>query len=320
MIEASLVKVFNTVDITDITLLTGGLSGSAVYKLLIGEGVYILKLTSPGDRVKEYSSPLELAAAAGVAPKLYYYDQQQGISISAFINNQPLRDAFTPDQLVTNLATTIRTIHSIPFEGAGTDLFKTIDGLIHQFRESHAMSGPVFDECFRQYEILKAKYPIKDADRVFSHNDLNPGNILCDGERLLIIDWDVAALNNRYVDLANAANFFVHTEDQERAFLQVYFGYEADDYQMACFYAMRQLCRIIYSMLMFQLAMQGKPADYQHSQEMDGIDMKAFGALIGAGKLSLATYDGQLMFAKALLNTAVAQMRTPRFADTLAQF
>lgn len=318
--EALLLKTFNTIDITDLLLLTGGLSGSSVYKLVIGSGTYILKLTPVTNKIKEYPSPVELSAAAGIAPKLYAYDRMHGISISAFVENVPVGDVFTSDDLLIRLADLIKSIHAIPFEGPGVNIFETIDGLIYQFNESNMMTGPVFDECFRQYELLKSKYPIKDADSAFSHNDLNPGNILCDGKQLLIIDWDVATLNNRYVDLANSANFFVHTEDRERAFLKAYFGYEAANYEMACFYTMRQLCRIIYSMLMFNLAARQKPAGYLHSQEMDGIDIKTFGTFLGTGKLSLATYDGQLFYAKALLNTAVAQMRTPRFANALAQF
>jgi hypothetical protein len=82
---------------------------------------------------------------------------------------------------------------------------------------------------------------------------------------------------------------------------------------------MRQVCRIIYAMLMFQLTAQGKPADYAHNQEMEGISLRDFGALMAAGKISLATYEGQLMFGKALLNEAVAQMRVPRFITSLSQ-
>ncbi|UOE46517.1 phosphotransferase [Mucilaginibacter sp. SMC90] len=318
-VEAALLRAFNSANVTDVSLLSGGLSGSSVYKIVVNNRAYTLKLNPENTEAKS-AVPLELAAAAGVAPKLYYNDRQQGVAISDFIDSKPVHSFFTPDKLVTELAATIKGIHAIPFDTKGTDLFETVDGLIHQFKKSNMISGPVFEECFLNYEMLKDVYPRTTADKVFSHNDLNPGNILCADEKLWIIDWDAAALNDRYIDLANAANFFVHTEDLESVFLCAYFGHEADDYQKACFYTMRQICRIIYSMLMFQLAVNCKPTGYKHSQEMDGVDMKAFGALMGSGKISLAVYEGQLMYAKALLNTAVAQMRTPRFADSLEKF
>jgi hypothetical protein len=50
---------------------------------------------------------------------------------------------------------------------------------------------------------------------------------------------------------------------------------------------------------------------------MEGIDLPAFGAMMAAGKLSFAEYDGQLMFGKALINTALVQMRSDRFIKEL---
>jgi thiamine kinase-like enzyme len=303
-VEAALMQVFNTTTIEDISLLAGGLSTSPVYKIVVHNKPYVLKLSENGVP----------AATAGIAPPLHYQDK--GISISSFIDNKPIRAVFAPDKLIRELAGTIKAIHAIPCNASGSNLQATIDGMIEKFRQNNILSGPTFDECFKQYETIKSKYPWNDTDKVFSHNDLNPGNILCDGERIWIIDWDVAFLNDRYIDLANVANFFVHTEEQEKAFLDIYFDHLTDDYKTARFYIMRQVCRIIYAMLMFDLAARNKTI---HNQDMEGISLREFGALMGAGKLSLATYDGQLMFGKALVNEAVHQMRSARFSTSLAQ-
>jgi hypothetical protein len=40
----------------------------------------------------------------------------------------------------------------------------------------------------------------------------------------------------------------------------------------------------------------------------------------GAGKLSLASYEGQLLFGKALINEALNNMLSPRFASSIGQF
>jgi hypothetical protein len=307
-VEAALLQAFGSTAVTDISLVSGGLSGSYVYKL---NQQYVLKLNET-----PLSEPLTLAADAGIAPTLYY--AANGVYISEYIHNRPIRSAFLPDKLIVELAGAIKAIHAIPYNTVGNDLQRTIATMIDNFKRTNILSGQVFDECFQQYEIINSKYPWQDTNKVFSHNDLNPGNILCDGEKVWIVDWDVASLNDRYVDLANVANFFVHTDEQEKSFLQIYFD-NVDEYKTARFYIMRQVCRIIYAMLMFQLAAQGKPADYAHNQEMEGISLRDFGALMAAGKISLATYEGQLMFGKALLNEAVAQMRVPRFITSLSQ-
>ncbi|GAA3928417.1 phosphotransferase [Chitinophaga oryziterrae] len=316
-VEMALLQAFGTSAVTDISLLAGGLSASSVYKIVVHNKPYVLKLNAHATAT--LPKPLVLAAAAGIAPPLHYQDIENGISISGFIDSKPIRAVLAPDKLIAELAGTLKAIHSVPCEVEGDDLQGTIDGMIDRFRQTNMLSGPVFDECFGHYEKIRDKYPWKDTNKVFSHNDLNPSNILYDGERIWIIDWDVAFLNDQYIDLANVANFFVHTGEQESILLNKYFDNAADDYKTARFFVMRQVCRIIYAMLMFQVAVQSKPADYIHNQEMEGIGLKEFGALMGSGQLSLAAYEGQLMYGKALLNEAVHQMRSPRFAISLAQ-
>ena len=317
-VEAALVAAFGTSAVTDLSLLAGGLSTSPVYKIVVDNKSYVLKLNAPATNTT-LANPLALAAAAGIAPPLYYQDLATGISISGFVDNKPIRAALEPGKLIAGLAAIIKAIHSVPCEVEGDDLLETVDAMIDKFRQSKILSGAVPDECFEHYEKIRERYPWKDTNKVFSHNDLNPSNIVYDGERIWIIDWDVAFLNDRYIDLANVANFFAHTGEQENILLNAYFDNAVDEYKKARFFIMRQVCRIIYAMLMFQLAAQGKPADYLHNQEMEGISLREFGALMGAGKLSLAAYEGQLMFGKALLNEALHQMRSPRFESALAQ-
>jgi thiamine kinase-like enzyme len=42
---------------------------------------------------------------------------------------------------------------------------------------------------------------------VFSHKDLNPMNLLWDGQRVWLLDWDSAGPAHPYMDLATLANF-----------------------------------------------------------------------------------------------------------------
>ena len=51
--------------------------------------------------------------------------------------------------------------------------------------------------------------PVPGCDRpsVLSHNDLNPSNLAYDGERLVLLDWDVAGPNDAFYDLAAVAVF-----------------------------------------------------------------------------------------------------------------
>ena len=96
---------------------------------------------------------------------------------------------------------------------------------------------------------MAAVYSRLDPDLAPSHNDLfKPDNMLFDGNRLWLVDWEAAFQNDRYADLAVVANMIVTNESEERIYLQEYFGEPPDEYQRARFYLMRQLAHMFYAM------------------------------------------------------------------------
>lgn len=56
---------------------------------------------------------------------------------------------------------------------------------------------------------LLAEPPVARSESlVMSHNDVNPSNLVFDGTRVLLLDWDTAAPNRPRYDLATVALFF----------------------------------------------------------------------------------------------------------------
>ncbi|MBB6498816.1 phosphotransferase [Pedobacter cryoconitis] len=323
LVEQALLQAFNTATVSDIIQLTGGLSSSLVYKIIVNDRPYVLKLDK---EINPYSAMeptcAELAARAGVSPPIYYLNHAEGISVTGFVNPIPLRTAYTSsDLLIKELAGTIRAIHAIPLFTKENNLLETVDGLIGGFKISKMLSGPVFDECDHYYGIIRKHYPWHDEDKVSSHNDLNPNNMVCDGQKIWVIDWDAAFKNDRYVDLAIAANFFVHTAEQEEQLLQGYFGDSLSEYNSSRFFIMRQITNIVYAMLMFKLADSSKVPGTAHDPEMQHVNLKEVMEGLGTGKLDLGSYQGQLLYGKAIFNEGLKNMRSPRFTlsiDSLA--
>jgi len=61
-------------------------------------------------------------------------------------------------------------------------------------------------------------YSQLDSDLAPSHNDLfKPDNMLYDGERLWLVNWEAAFQNDRYADLAVVANMIVTDDSEENA-------------------------------------------------------------------------------------------------------
>jgi len=318
-VEAALQSTFQKAAVEHLELLSGGLSGSKVYKIIVDDHPYLLKLDARSAlKVEGLSVVLNQTSEAGIAPRLYYYNQEDGVSITGFVAAQPLQASMTQDHIIEGLGKNLRVLHRLPCCAKGKDLWETIDGFIAAFQQSKVLTGAIINDTLAAYAKIKQAYSCKESDMVLSHNDLNPGNILCDGMRLWFIDWDAASLNDRFVDLAAVANFFVHTEDQEMRLLRTYFDGEPTPEQSSRFFLMRQVSRLIYGMLLGQLAGQAKPAGYIHDQKMDDCTLRRFGELIRSGQISMQTYEGQLFYAKANFNAAFNNIWSGRFEESLS--
>ena len=83
-------------------------------------------------------------------------------------------------------------------------------------------------------EAAQAPMPI-----VFGHNDLLPGNLIDDGKRLWLIDWEYAGFGSALFDLANLAANGGFSEIDDTALLEAYFERPVTDALQRSFDAMK---------------------------------------------------------------------------------
>ncbi len=210
---------------------------------------------------------MHAAADAGLAPRVRYASTEDRISITDFVEAAPLS---APDALV-RIPAALRTLHALPpfpdspFNTTCTFLLNkgpALDGFLEKFRASSILPANETEELLACHQQVAAVHSRLDPDLAPSHNDLfKPDNILFDGDRLWLVDWDAAFQNDRYADLAVVANMIVTNESEERIYLQAYFGEPPDEYQKARFYLMRQLAHMFYIMAFLTLGSSGKPLD-----------------------------------------------------------
>jgi aminoglycoside phosphotransferase (APT) family kinase protein len=116
------------------------------------------------------------------------------------------------------------------------------------------------EERFARYAQVTAVYPHHDPDMVSSHNDLfKPDNTVFDGQRVWLVDWEAAFLNDRSADLAVVANLVVINNAEERVCLQESFGEPPDEYQLARFFLAQQLAHMFYAMAYLWQGSLGTP-------------------------------------------------------------
>jgi hypothetical protein len=161
---------------------------------------------------------------------------------------------------------------------------------------------------------VAAVYPQDDAGLVSSHNDLfKPDNILFDGRRVWLVDWEAAFLNDRYADLAVVANLVASSDTEEMIYLREYFGQPPDEYQLARFFLMQQIVHMFYGMAFLFIGSGGKPVD--HSGPLP--NFRDFHRRLWAGDVNLAGDDPKIVFGKIHCAQLAKSMQQTRWKEAL---
>ncbi|WP_445631632.1 phosphotransferase [Nostoc sp. DSM 114167] len=320
-VEKALQTTFNTKTVESIELLTGGLSSALVYKIIVNGKAYVLRIVIQidelSDPVRQYIC-MNIAAEAGIAPIVYYTNAVDAVSITDFIRTISLSEHFgSPDNFLPKLANVVKSIHSLPNFPKLVNFLDGIDLFIQQFQALEFLPASATEEHFRYYSEIQQFYPRYDTDVVASHNDLNPNNILFDGKKIWLIDWGVAFQNDRYVDLANVANYFMTNAAQAEIYLRSYFGDFLDNYKRARFFLMQQVCQIFYAIVFLKLAAASWPENLPIEYSMVVPSLKEFQQQLRTDKVILTTHEGQLLYGKIRLNQALYNMKTARFAESI---
>lgn len=225
-------------DPQDITPLGGGITN---INLLVRDGDrrFVVRL---GDDIPEHGvmrwNELALSQAAemaGVSPAVFH--QEPGVLVLNFVEARTFEEADVRDP---------------------ANLNKIIDLVARAHRElgSH-LSGPILTfwpfQVNRTYitrlkadgsahsELLPGlmdtlsdlKKAVGPVNLVVGHNDLLAANLLDDGERLWLIDWEYGGFNSPLFDLAGLASNNGLSEDQEYSMLEQYFEAPAETHWRA---------------------------------------------------------------------------------------
>lgn len=314
-VARALNEAFGVKDVEDIRPLTAGLSSALVFRIVVHNRPYLLKVITRTDEISDPTrqfSCMKSGADRGIAPRVLYTNIEDRLWITDFVEARP----FSAQEALFHLPGTLRRLHSLrPFPHTG-NYFDKIDRFIRGLAKSLPESEA--ENLFDIYSRVTEVYPRHDeSDWVSSHNDLKPENIAFDGDRMWLVDWEAAFFNDRYLDLAVVANFAVNSEADEHAYLRAYFGEPAGEYRLARFFLMRQILHILYAMVFLPLAAAaGKAVD----TNQDAPDFKDFHRKMLAGEVSLADADAKLKYGLVHLKQIQENLQTPRFQDACKSF
>ncbi len=194
------------------------------------------------------------AAAAGVAPKVVH--SEPGVLVIEFIEGR----TFTPDDVKnpTHLARIVeliqRTHREIPkyLRGPGVLFwaFHVVRDYGHALSEASSPDLRLIRRLVAHSEELeRAVGPI---DLIFGHNDLLAANIIDDGKKLWLVDWEYAGFNSPLFDLGGLASNSEMPREMREGLLEAYFGTPVTDqlrYRFAAMTAASLLRETMWSMV-----------------------------------------------------------------------
>jgi aminoglycoside phosphotransferase (APT) family kinase protein len=314
-------EAFGVTAFEDIRRLTRGHTSSLVFRIVVRGSPFLLKIIMRTDDPTRHFTCMKSAAEAGLAPHVWYTSIEDRIAISDFVEAAP----FPVTDALVRIPATLRTLHALPpFPGVPNrlntscmfliDKGTALDGFIRRFQAANILPEGESEDLLARYAQLAAVYPRHDPHMVSSHNDLfKPDNILFDGHRVWLVDWEAAFLNDRYADLAVVANLVVTNDAEERVYLQEYFGQPPDQYQLARFFLMQQLAHIFYAMVFLLLGSSGRQLNL--SENAPGF--RDFHRRIWAGEVNLADNQMKTVYGRVHRERLLQNMRQARFNEAV---
>jgi len=166
------------------------------------------------------------AHAAGVSPEVVY--AEQGALVLRFIEGKTFEpeDVRKPQNLAA-IVDLIRRVHrDVPKFLRGPSLIFWVFHVLRDYAGTLRDRGSrMVPELPRLMDVVdKLEAEVGPVDLVYGHNDLLSANLIDDGQRLWLIDWDYAGFNSPLFDLSNLASNNEFTPEMEDWLLQAYFG------------------------------------------------------------------------------------------------
>lgn len=165
------------------------------------------------------------AHAAGVSPAVLYHEP--GALVIDFVAGRTLsaEDVCAPGMLERILPLLARAHRELPHHLRGPALMFWVFHVIRDYAGRLADDGSPHAGLLPGLlaDAARLEEAVGPVEIVFGHNDLLPANLIDDGTRLWLIDWDYAGFNSPLFDLGGLAANNGLGEAQEGAMLATYF-------------------------------------------------------------------------------------------------
>jgi aminoglycoside phosphotransferase len=291
--------------------ITLGLSGAGVYSVTTSRGAYVLRVQSSEVDERSFAqhvSILRRAADARIAPAVVHVDEAARAVVSERVLGTSIAVALAdPAQRAPVFASVVdrlRTLHA--FDRSDISERDPISYARRALEAGRPRPGfPPWAVSLEPTFNSIAATLAEDSHRVVSHNDVNPVNVLWDGVRTWLVDWEVAGLGHRYYDIAVLALFLRFGDDVALDLCARHDGAQLDGRSRTSFLALRKLAGLLGGLTFLTLVddLGVRPAP----TFADAPTLGDFYAAMRRGELDLQSPRGRASMGLALLRESIAR-------------
>jgi len=310
--RSALVGAFGRAPIEAITPIAGGASTASTFRIDTGDRRYLLRVEgepSPPRNPHQYVS-MRIAAEAGIAPKIRYVDEAARTAVIDFIAQQPLKTfPGGPRALAQALGELLSRVQATPAFPSFVNYPDIVARLFAHVRRTGLFAAGLLNPHVERLELLRVAYDAGLTNLVSSHNDSIPSNILFDGERLWLIDWESAYRNDPLVDVAIVLDSLVRSPELEGVLLQAWRGRTPDEALYARLELVRALTRLYYAGVV--LSASAAASWVTGDTDLSAPTVAQFQQAIRAGRIKPGTPEAKHIMGKMFLASFLSGVETP---------
>ena len=311
-VRSAIAAVLGSTAIAGIRPVAGGVSGAPVFLIEAGMHRFVLRMEGPADPQRnphQYAS-MRIAADAGIAPRIHYLSERDQIVMMDFVEDRPLEEFPGGSQALAEAVGAMLTkLQRLPRFPGFMDYPDLVDRLWAHVCRTELFVPGLLDEASQRLAEVRNAFELRREEYVSSHNDFLPRNLLFDGKRLWLIDWENAYRNDPLVDVATALDNFAPSPELEERLLQAWLGRAPDSQLRDRLVLMRALTRLFYAGVLFS-ASAAAPRDKSDS-DLSAPSSVEFEQAIRDGRLKAETSRTTHVLGKMFLASFLSGAKPP---------
>lgn len=236
-------------EIVEIEALKKGMTNRS-FRFRCRDKRYIMRIPGEGtgkliNRRQEYEV-YQVVGEEGICDPICYMNPENGYKITEFLENARVCDAMNPEE-VKKCMCYLKKMHSKGLKVGHTfDIFQQIEQYESYWQGEKSIYRDYEETKKKMYE-LKEYIDKQEKDWTLTHVDAVPDNFLFVDDRIYLIDWEYAGMQDPHVDVAMFAIYAMYDRDKVEELIDAYFEGACPEAVRTKIYCYIAVCGFLWS-------------------------------------------------------------------------